>query len=188
MGAANCCKKPDEIVVEEIKNNPEGEKVNALDQDSYPQDTEYVFNANVYPHDDQAQQEVSNQKLYEQEGSPKIGGAYEVAINASSPVQYRQEEIQTPEKENQNQQVQNEAQNLDNQYSPEENQQVQNEAQNLDNQYSPEELAMYQNQLNINASPESPKQEIQGFNQQNEIQIENQEHLENQNQKEAQIN
>ena len=168
MGAANCCKKPDEIVVEEIKNNPEGEKVNALDQDSYPQDTEYVFNANVYPHDDQAQQEVSNQKLYEQEGSPKIGGAYEVAINASSPVQYRQEEIQTPEKENQNQQVQN-------------------EAQNLDNQYSPEELAMYQNQLNINASPESPKQEIQGFNQQNEIQIENQEHLENQNQKEAQI-
>ena len=168
MGAANCCKKPDEIVVEEIKNNPEGEKVNALDQDSYPQDTEYVFNANVYPHDDQAQQEVSNQKLYEQEGSPKIGGAYEVAINASSPVQYRQEEIQTPEKENQNQQVQN-------------------EAQNLDNQYSPEELAMYQNQLNINASPESPKQEIQGFNQQNEIQIENQEHLENQNQKEAQV-
>jgi len=168
MGAANCCKKPDEIVVEEIKNNPEGEKVNALDQDSYPQDTEYVFNANVYPHDDQAQQEVSNQKLYEQEGSPKIGGAYEVAINASSPVQYRQEEIQTPEKENQNQQVQS-------------------EAQNLDNQYSPEELAMYQNQLNINASPESPKQEIQGFNQQNEIQIENQEHLENQNQKEAQI-
>ena len=168
MGAANCCKKPDEIVVEEIKNNPEGEKVNALDQDSYPQDTEYVFNANVYPHDDQAQQEVSNQKLYEQEGSPKIGGAYEVAINASSPVQYRQEEIQTPEKENQNQQVQN-------------------EAQNLDNQYSPEELAMYQNQLNINASPESPKQEIQGFNQQNEIQIENQEHLKNQNQKEEQI-
>ena len=168
MGAANCCKKPDEIVVEEIKNNPEGEKVNALDQDSYPQDTEYVFNANVYPHDDQAQQEVSNQKLYEQEGSPKIGGAYEVAINASSPVQYRQEEIQTPEKENQNQQAQN-------------------EAQNLDNQYSPEELAMYQNQLNINASPESPKQEIKGFNQQNEIQIENQEHLENQNQKEAQI-
>ena len=168
MGAANCCKKPDEIVVEEIKNSPEGEKVNALDQDSYPQDTEYVFNANVYPHDDQAQQEVSNQKLYEQEGSPKIGGAYEVAINASSPVQYRQEEIQTPEKENQNQQVQN-------------------EAQNLDNQYSPEELAMYQNQLNINASPESPKQEIQGFNQQNEIQIENQEHLKNQNQKEEQI-
>ena len=162
MGAANCCKKPDEIVVEEIKNNAEGDKVNALDQDSYPQDTEYVFNANVYPQDDQAQQEVSNQKLYEQKGSPKIGGAYEVAINASSPIQYKQEEIQTPEKENQNQQVQN-------------------EAQNLNNQYSPEELAMYQNQLNINANPESPKQELQGFNQQNEIQIENQEHLENQN-------
>ena len=168
MGAANCCKKPDEIVVEEIKNNAEGDKVNALDQDSYPQDTEYVFNANVYPQDDQAQQEVSNQKLYEQEGSPKIGGAYEVAINASSPIQYKQEEIQTPEKENQNQQVQN-------------------EAQNLNNQYSPEELAMYQNQLNINANPESPKQELQGFNQQNEIQIESQEHLENQNQNEPQI-
>jgi len=168
MGAANCCKKPDEIVVEEIKNNAEGDKVNALDQDSYPQDTEYVFNANVYPQDDQAQQEVSNQKLYEQEGSPKIGGAYEVAINASSPVQYKQEEIQTPEKENQNQQVQN-------------------EAQNLNNQYSPEELAMYQNQLNINANPESPKQELQGFNQQNEIQIENQEHLENQNEPQISI-
>ena len=168
MGAANCCKKPDEIVVEEIKNNAEGDKVNALDQDSYPQDTEYVFNANVYPQDDQAQQEVSNQKLYEQEGSPKIGGAYEVAINASSPIQYKQEEIQTPEKENQNQQVQN-------------------EAQNLNNQYSPEELAMYQNQLNINANPESPKQELQGFNQQNEIQIENQEHLENQNEPQISI-
>ena len=168
MGAANCCKKPDEIVVEEIKNNAEGDKVNALDQDSYPQDTEYVFNANIYPQDDQAQQEVSNQKLYEQEGSPKIGGAYEVAINASSPIQYKQEEIQTPEKENQNQQVQN-------------------EAQNLNNQYSPEELAMYQNQLNINANPESPKQELQGFNQQNEIQIENQEHLENQNEPQISI-
>ena len=168
MGAANCCKKPDEIVVEEIKNNAEGDKVNALNQDSYPQDTEYVFNANVYPQDDQAQQEVSNQKLYEQEGSPKIGGAYEVAINASSPIQYKQEEIQTPEKENQNQQVQN-------------------EAQNLNNQYSPEELAMYQNQLNINANPESPKQELQGFNQQNEIQIENQEHLENQNEPQISI-
>ena len=168
MGAANCCKKPDEIVVEEIKNNAEGDKVNALDQDSYPQDTEYVFNANVYPQDDQAQQEVSNQKLYEQEGSPKIGGAYEVAINASSPIQYKQEEIQTPEKENHNQQVQN-------------------EAQNLNNQYSPEELAMYQNQLNINANPESPKQELQGFNQQNEIQIENQEHLENQNEPQISI-
>ena len=168
MGAANCCKKPDEIVVEEIKNNAEGDKVNALDQDSYPQDTEYVFNANVYPQDDQAQQEVSNQKLYEQEGSPKIGGAYEVAINASSPIQYKQEEIQTPEKENQYQQVQN-------------------EAQNLNNQYSPEELAMYQNQLNINANPESPKQELQGFNQQNEIQIENQEHLENQNEPQISI-
>ena len=37
-----------------------------------------------------AQQDISNQKLYEQESSPKIGGAYEVPINESSPVQYNQ--------------------------------------------------------------------------------------------------
>ena len=135
MGAANCCKKPEEIVVDEIKNN-DGDKINPLDQESYPQDTEYVFNANVYPQDDKAQQE-SNQKLYEQEGSPQIGGAYEVAINESSP----EKEVQTPQIQIQEQQEQNEPQNINS------------------NQYSPEKLAMYQDQININAKPENPPKE-----------------------------
>ena len=160
MGAANCCKKPEQIVCEEIKENGEGDKMNALDQDSYPQDTEYVFNGNAYPQDDKAQQEVSNQKLYEQEGSPKIGGAYEVAINSSSPIQYDQVEVQTPEKINQEVLVQNEMNN---------------------NQYSPEELAMYQNQININAKPDSYKEEIQELNQN-----EKPENLENLNQNQDQ--
>ena len=135
MGAANCCKKPEEIVVDEIKNG-DGDKINPLDQESYPQDTEYVFNANVYPQDDKAQQE-SNQKLYEQEGSPQIGGAYEVAINESSP----EKEVQTPQIQIQEQQEQNEPQNINS------------------NQYSPEKLAMYQDQININAKPENPPKE-----------------------------
>ena len=160
MGAANCCKKPEQIVCEEIKENGEGDKMNALDQDSYPQDTEYVFNGNAYPQDDKAQQEVSNQMLYEQEGSPKIGGAYEVAINSSSPIQYDQVEVQTPEKINQEVLVQNEMNN---------------------NQYSPEELAMYQNQININAKPDSYKEEIQELNQN-----EKPENLENLNQNQDQ--
>ena len=160
MGAANCCKKPEQIVCEEIKENGEGDKMNALDQDSYPQDTEYVFNGNAYPQDDKAQQEVSNQVLYEQEGSPKIGGAYEVAINSSSPIQYDQVEVQTPEKINQEVLVQNEMNN---------------------NQYSPEELAMYQNQININAKPDSYKEEIQELNQN-----EKPENLENLNQNQDQ--
>ena len=160
MGAANCCKKPEQIVCEEIKENGEGDKMNALDQDSYPQDTEYVFNGNAYPRDDKVQQEVSNQMLYEQEGSPKIGGAYEVAINSSSPIQYDQVEVQTPEKINQEVLVQNEMNN---------------------NQYSPEELAMYQNQININAKPDSYKEEIQELNQN-----EKPENLENLNQNQDQ--
>ena len=136
MGAANCCKKPEEIVVDEIKNG-DGDKINVLDQESYPQDTEYVFNANVYPQDDKAQQEISNQKLYEQEGSPQIGGAYEVAINASSP----EKDVQTPQIQIEEQQEQSEGQNINS------------------NQYSPEKLAMYQDQININANPEIPKEE-----------------------------
>ena len=83
MGAANCCKKPTEIVIEEIKE-VDGEKLNALDQDSYPKDTEKL------QVDENYQQEVSNQKLYEQEGSPQIGREYEVPINVSSPEQYKQ--------------------------------------------------------------------------------------------------
>ena len=68
MGSANCCKKPEEILIDEIKNNGEGDKVNPLDQDSYPQDTEYVLKANMNPEEEN----VPNQKLYEQEGSPRI--------------------------------------------------------------------------------------------------------------------
>ncbi len=142
MGAANCCKKPEEIVVDEIKNG-DGDKINVLDQESYPQDTEYVFNANVYPQDDKAQQEISNQKLYEQEGSPQIGGAYEVAINASSP----EKDVQTPQIQIEEQQEQSEGQNINS------------------NQYSPEKLAMYQDQININANPEIPKEEPKEENQ-----------------------
>ena len=142
MGAANCCKKPEEIVVDEIKNG-DGDKINVLDQESYPQDTEYVFNANVYPQDDKAQQEISNQKLYEQEGSPQIGGAYEVAINASSP----EKDLQTPQIQIEEQQEQSEGQNINS------------------NQYSPEKLAMYQDQININANPEIPKEEPKEENQ-----------------------
>ena len=137
MGAANCCKKPEEIVSEDLKKVTEENKINALDQDSYPQDTEYVYNANIYP------QEISNQKLYEQENSPKIGGTYEVAINASSPEQYKQVDIQTPSIEKQ---------------------QI-NEMQNI-NQYSPEEIAMYQNQVKIKESPEF--NEETNINKQNE--------------------
>ena len=137
MGAANCCKKPEEIVSEDLKKVTEENKINALDQDSYPQDTEYVYNANIYP------QEISNQKLYEQENSPKIGGTYEVAINASSHEQYKQVDIQTPSIEKQ---------------------QI-NEVQNI-NQYSPEEIAMYQNQVKIKESPEF--NEETNINKQNE--------------------
>ena len=159
MGAANCCKKPEEIVSNDINNNVEGDKINAI-EDSVPQDTEYVNNANVYYQEDKAQQEIPNQKLYEQEGSPKFGGAYEVAINSSSPVKYNQEEMHSPEIEIQNQQEQNEAQNV--------------------NQYSPEELAMYKNQMRINASPDSNKEIIKEYNQNDILSDKKEENLENQ--------
>ena len=151
MGSANCCKKPDEILIDEIKNNGEGDKVNALDQDSYPQDTEYVLKANMNPEDENGQQEISNQKLYEQEGSPRIDGAYEVAVNESSPIQYKQVEVSKqndehiPEYENENEQVEKEPQNL--------------------NQYSPEELAAYQNQNQIQENTNEYGDEIDQYNQ-----------------------
>ena len=106
MGAANCCKKPTEVVViEEIKNT-DGEKINGLEHDSIPQDTEFVHKDDIY------QQEVSNQMLYEQELSPQIGGAYEVQIKESTPEQNKEEinedfqnynNIQPAEIQNQNQ-------------------------------------------------------------------------------------
>ena len=86
MGIANCCKKPtDVIVIEEIKN--EGEKINSLDQDSYPQDTELVHK------DDEAQQENSNQKINEEEGSPQIGDADEVPIKVLTSPEFRQQQV-----------------------------------------------------------------------------------------------
>ena len=94
MGAANCCKKPDEIVIEEVKYSPtDNNKFTAIDQDSYPKDTEQVYKSNVKSEEEGAQnQVVSNQNLYEQDGgSPKIGGAYEVAINDSNPQQMYEE-------------------------------------------------------------------------------------------------
>ena len=106
MGAANCCKKPTEIIIEEIKyseieKEKEKDKINPLEQDSYPQDTETV------PKEETNQQETSNQKLYEQEIQPQFGQAYEVPINTSTPEQqYNQYQLY----ENNIQQQQNEYQ------------------------------------------------------------------------------
>ncbi|MBR4260753.1 MAG: hypothetical protein IKQ33_02215 [Clostridia bacterium] len=143
MGSVNCCKKPEEILIDEIKNNGEGDKINVLDQDSYPQDTEYVLKANMNPEEEN----ISNQKLYEQEGSPRIDGAYEVAINESSPVQYKQVE----------ESKQNEIQSPINEH-------IEKEPQNL-NQYSPEELAAYQNQNQIQRNANVYEEEIDQYNQ-----------------------
>ena len=81
MGAANCCRRPDEIIIEDFKDN---NQFTAIDQNSYPEDTEQVFKSNEIIEEKNKNQE-SNQKLYEQEVSnSKIGGVYEVAINASN--------------------------------------------------------------------------------------------------------
>ena len=143
MGSANCCKKPEEILIDEIKNNGEGDKINVLDQDSYPQDTEYVLKANMNPEEEN----ISNQKLYEQEGSPRIDGAYEVAINESSPVQFKQVEI-----------------SKQNDINAPVNENIEKEPQNL-NQYSPEELAAYQNQNQIQRNANAYEEEIEQYNQ-----------------------
>ena len=67
MGAANCCKKPDEIIIDEIKNNKEEDKLNTQEQeDSYPQDT-------VHKTKNNQDEEKNNQQLYEQDGTQKIG-------------------------------------------------------------------------------------------------------------------
>ena len=157
MGSANCCKKPEEILIDEIKNNGEGDKVNPLDQDSYPQDTEYVLKANMNPEEEN----VPNQKLYEQEGSPRIDGAYELAVNESSPIKYKpvessnQNDSHTPAYQNEN-----------------ENQQMEIDPQNI-NQYSPEELAAYQNQIKLNANANVDEDEIDQNNHPDDTQNEN---------------
>ena len=157
MGSANCCKKPEEILIDEIKNNGEGDKVNPLDQDSYPQDTEYVVKANMNPEEEN----VPNQKLYEQEGSPRIDGAYELAVNESSPIKYKpvessnQNDSHTPAYQNEN-----------------ENQQMEIDPQNI-NQYSPEELAAYQNQIKLNSNANVNEDEIDQNNHPDDTQNEN---------------
>ena len=157
MGSANCCKKLEEILIDEIKNNGEGDKVNPLDQDSYPQDTEYVLKANMNPEEEN----VPNQKLYEQEGSPRIDGAYELAVNESSPIKYKpvessnQNDSHTPAYQNEN-----------------ENQQMEIDLQNI-NQYSPEELAAYQNQIKLNANANVNEDEIDQNNHPDDTQNEN---------------
>ena len=69
MGAGNCYKRPFEIDSDNLKIfNQEGSRINVLIQDSFPQDTCKSY---LNPEEEKAQQEVSNQKLYQQEGSPK---------------------------------------------------------------------------------------------------------------------
>ena len=148
MGAANCCKKPDEIVIEEVKySTTDNNKFTAIDQDSYPQDTEQ-YRSNVNAEDDNAQnQAVSNQNIYEQEGgSPKIGGAYEVPINVSSPQQNYEEGY---ESNNMGSPQQYESQNIHSQNI---------ESSNL-NQYEQEERAgnQYAENANVNQNLNSPK-------------------------------
>ena len=49
MGSANCCKKPDEIVIEELKyvSEDDNNKINAIDKGGFPQDTERVYRSNI---------------------------------------------------------------------------------------------------------------------------------------------
>ena len=82
-----------------------------------------------------------------QEGSPRIDGAYEVAINESSPVQFKQVEI-----------------SKQNDINTPVNENIEKEPQNL-NQYSPEELAAYQNQNQIQRNANAYEEEIEQYNQ-----------------------
>ena len=130
MGAANCCKRPDEIVIDEVKYaSTDNNKMAVVDQESIPQDTEQVHKSNANAEEEYAQgQTVSNQNLYEQEmGSPKIGGVYEVPISVSNPQQnyeegYEQHNMGSLRQyENQNMQQNVETGN-ENQYEQEEEQ------------------------------------------------------------------
>ena len=140
MGAANCCKKPDEIVVEEVKySNTDNNKLTAIDQDSYPQDTKQVYNSNVNAEDDLQNRVVSNQNLYGKGiGSPKIGGVYEVPINVSSPQQnyeegYESNNMGSPQQyDSQNMQSQNADRAYMNQYEQEGEEEVEEENQEED--------------------------------------------------------
>lgn len=59
MGSANCCKKPDEIVIEEIAGNNDNE---------YPEDTQQNHRSNPNEQEENVKvSATSNQNLYEQD-------------------------------------------------------------------------------------------------------------------------
>ena len=91
MGAANCCKKPDEIIVEELNyvspNNIKGNnKINAIDEGGFPHDSERIYYSNISSEGENVKgtQVASNQNLYEKSNSSKRDGAYKVPINESN--------------------------------------------------------------------------------------------------------
>ena len=106
MGATNCCKKPDAVVIEEIKYTPEEKKedididqINEIDKGGFPEDTEQVYRDNQ--NDEEPEDDIpkdgneSNHNLYNQEeGYLKVGGAYEVPINVRSQKNNEQEEVE----------------------------------------------------------------------------------------------
>ena len=90
MGAANCCKKPDEIIVEELNyvspNDIGNNKINAIDEGGFPHDTERIYYSSVVSEGENMKgtQVVSNQNLYEKSNLSKRDGAYEAPINGSN--------------------------------------------------------------------------------------------------------
>ena len=139
MGAANCCKKPDEIVIEELKNisSDDNNKINAIDHGGFPQDTEQIYGNNVNGEEDNVQG-ISNRNLYEQEGiTSKIGGTYEVPINESNesnPQQNYEEDNQNQQEEGQYeyQENENEEQNeYEERNQEEEGEEYNNEGENM---------------------------------------------------------
>lgn len=79
MGAAICCRRPDEIIIDDFKYSlTDNNQFITMDQNSYPEDTEQIGEKNK-------NHEISNQKSYEQEEkNTKIEGVYDVSINASN--------------------------------------------------------------------------------------------------------
>ena len=142
MGATNCCRKPDGVIVEEIKSSAEEAKINdndkidALDKDSYPEDTEQVgYNPNEDDQEKEKMNEEVNQRLYEKDGvSPNIGGAYEVPINESNhQYNYEQEigEHEEAEGEVKGEEEQEVEQEVEQEAEQEVEQEVEQEAEHL---------------------------------------------------------
>ena len=120
MGASICCRRPDEIIIEEYQY-PSGDnnQLTAIDQNSSPEDTERKFKSNDIIDDKNKNQEISNQKLYEQEvNNSKNGGEYEVAINASG---------------NQNNEEENKTNNMTLSHKNEKSQNINEEQQEIKN-------------------------------------------------------